>query len=416
MRGLWPRGRSIAGTLLVVAMAMAFAGFAATNTVQANLPRESFYRGTLDDNDAYDRLYRDLSRDDAFSDQLADLFGGVDVSSDDVIATLEDIVDPDDLRSAVEDGIERLVEYIRGEGDLDLSLDITPFIGGIYDAVVNYVVDAIVALPSNETATYEDFEAELQNLLALLAGEGEIPSGIPSYPIPEGKQLEVAMIIFEAAGIDPEDPGDVAVAEVIAEAILQDDVDLAIRLATASLLDKLVQQSILALTDNEFVYRTGTGDETRYILEPPESVTEKLEGRLRVARQINGAAAWARPVLLAAAALAAVGIALVFRARRRLAARWAGAGLLASGVFAFVAWAVARGIARDRVIEVVARKASLLPPSFQRIVEDVVDGAASDLTPAIWWPALAVAFAGLLAVGFSFVLPAEKPGPTTPAP
>lgn len=416
MRGLSPRGRSIVGALLVVAMAIAFAGFAATNTVQANLPRESFYRGTLDDNDAYDRLYRDLSRDEAFSDQLADLFGGVDVSSDDVIATLEEIVDPDDLRSAVEDGIERLVEYIRGDGDLDLSLDITPFIGGIYDAVVNYAVDAIIALPSNETDTYEDFEAELQNLLALLAGEGEIPSGIPSYPIPEGKQLEVAMIIFEAAGIDPEDPADVAVAEVIAEAILQDDVDLAIRLATASLLDKLVQQSILALTDNEFVYRTGKGDETRYILEPPASVTEKLEGRLKVARQINGSAAWARPVLLAVAAFAAVGIALVFRTRRRVAARWLGAGLLASGVFAFVAWAVARGIARDRVIEVVARKASLLPPSFQQIVEDVVDEAASDLTPAIWWPALAVALVGLLVVGISFVLPAEKPAPTTPAP
>ena len=308
------------------------------------------------------------------------------------------------------------MEYIQGDGDLDLSIDITPFVLGIYDVAVNYVVAAIVALPSNETATYEEFEGELQNLLALLSGEGEIPAGIPSYPIPEEKQLEVALIIFEAAGIDPENPADVAVAEVIAEAILDDDVDLAIRLATASLLDKLVAQSILALTDNEFVYRTGRGDRTRYILEPPASVTEKLQGRLHVARQLNGSAAWARPALLGVSVLAGVVIAFLFRSRRRAAARWVGTGLVASGVFAFAGWAFARGLARDRVTDIVARKTSLLPPSFQQIVEDVVDGAASDLTPAIWWPALAVAVVGLLVVGVSFVIPAEKAEATTPAP
>jgi len=141
------------------AIVMAFLAYLLTNAVDTKLLESGFYKGVLADAGAYDRSYSDIAADPAVSGEVVDLtcggtglFSGAlgnllpgnllpgklapgsvlpsDVAGPVLVTAVQAFVPVALLRTMVETTIDRLIEYLKRDSPLNISLDITPVVAG----------------------------------------------------------------------------------------------------------------------------------------------------------------------------------------------------------------------------------------------------------------------------------------------
>lgn len=394
------RRRRIAAPLLGVAFVLAFMAMLTTTAAKQNLSDPGFYKGALDSQEAYDRAYDDVLFDGDLANQVEDLLGGVEIPTKDIKDVVKEIVPPGKLQRTVEDAIDRVIEYMNEGGDLVLALDVTGFVEAIAQVVIDFTIEAVIALPEEEAEDYDAFIEAFAATLETLDGGG-IPMSIPSYSIPEEDVDAVAELVFEVGRVDP----DSEIGNAVYEAIAQDDVATALKVATASILLDLVVASI-----EELVSHLDEGPDGELLLAAPDSVIDKLEGQLSLPRKVLGIAAAGRIASGALALAAIVVLAVLYLPDRRRALRWTGATLAAAGLFTIVFWAIARQVLLGRVTDIVVKKTSGFPQSFSTLVDDVLHAAMGDIDAIFWAAAGIVLVLGLVMLGVSQFVMKEKAG------
>ncbi len=377
-----------------MAFALSFAAVLTTSAAEQHLSDPQFYKDALESEDAYDRAYDDILFDDDLTEQVEDLLGGVDIPEREIKDLVKEIAPPRKLRKAVEDAIDRIVEYMKTGKELVLAIDVTAFVEAIAEVVINFTIEAVIALPVERSASYEQFVEEFVTTLETLDGGG-IPTAIPSYPIPEEDVEVVAALVFAVSGIDPESE----LGESVLLAVAQDDVAGALKVATASILLDLVVASV-----EELVSHLDEGPDGELLLAAPDSVIEKLEGRLALPRRILGIASVGRFAFGALALAAIAALAVLYAPDWRRTLRWTGGTLAGAGVFTFAFWAVARGEMVGRIADIVVKKAPGFPETFSTLVDDVLEAAATEIDPTFQLAAAGVVVVGLLLVGASFAV------------
>lgn len=377
-----------------MAFALSFAAALTTTAAEQHLSDPQFYKDALESEDAYDRAYDDILFDDDLTEQVEDLLGGVDIPEREIKDLVKEIAPPRKLRKAVEDAIDRIVEYMKTGKELVLAIDVTAFVEAIAEVVINFTIEAVIALPVERSASYEQFVEEFVTTLETLDGGG-IPTAIPSYPIPEEDVEVVAALVFEVSGIDPE----IELGEGVLRAVAQDDVSGALKVATASILLDLVVASV-----EELVSHLDEGPDGELLLAAPDSVVEKLEGRLELPRRILGIASVGRFASGALALAAIAALAVLYAPGWRRTLRWTGCTLAGAGAFTFAFWAVARGEMVGRIADIVVKKTPGFPETFSMLVDDVLEAAATEIDPTFQLAAAGVVVVGLLLVGASFAV------------
>jgi len=143
-----------------IAVVVAFLAFLLTNAVDTKLLEAGFYKGVLDHAHAYDRSYSDIAADPALSGEVVDLTcggtglfsgglgsllpgnllpGGLlpgnllpsDVAGPVLVTAVQAFVPVSVLRAIVETSIDRLIDYLKRDTALNVSLDITPVVAGV---------------------------------------------------------------------------------------------------------------------------------------------------------------------------------------------------------------------------------------------------------------------------------------------
>ncbi|RIL02936.1 hypothetical protein DCC78_05705 [bacterium] len=388
------RRRRLAAPFLAVAFVLSFTAMLTTTAAEQHLSDPDFYKAALDSEEAYGRAYEDVLFDDDLTGQVEDLLGGVDIPEREIEDLVKEIVPPGKLRRAVEEAIDRVVEYMKTGRDLVLAIDVTAFVEAIAEAVINFTIEAVIALPEERSETYEQFVGEFVATLETLDGGG-IPAAIPSYPIPEEDVEVVAGLVFTVGRIEPESE----LGEAVLLAVAQDDVAGALKVATASILLDLVAASV-----EELISHLDEGPDGELLLAAPNSVTEPLEERLELPRRILGLAAVGRFAAGALALASLAVLAVLYIPDWRRTARWCGGALAGAGVFTFAFWWIARGQLVGRVADIVVKKTPGFPQTFSTLVDDVLESAATKIDPTFQLAAAGVLVAGLLMVGASFVV------------
>lgn len=387
-------GSRFAGPVLVLVFALAFTVGLTTGTASAKLGDEAFYDQTLENVDAYDRLYDDVLFDPALTDKVANLLGGVEIPVDDVKPVVQAIVPIDVLKESIRLVVQRFTDYLKESGELLLAVDVTEYLQAIRNVVVNFVVEAVGLLPSQPASSYEEFVGGFQDVLLTL-DSGAIPTTIPSFDIPAERVGDVAGVIDQIVGIDPSS----ADGQVVEQAIAQGQVAEAIKLVVGVILADTVSSSVDSLASG-----LERGSDGAYLLGPSGPKVDQIKNALAMVRRgvkISAVASVAAAILALGSLVA---LAVVYRRSRPSALRWAGAALLAGGALTFLGWLAARSVALGRVKDAAVANNAGFPASFSAIVRDAIDDVASQLTAGLWTPALVVGVLGLAAIAASLVL------------
>lgn len=394
-------GKRIVAGAIGLLMVVGFIAFVATGAVRGKLISKGFYETELREQKVYDRLFDDLVQDPAFAPQLDALFGGINVAKEDVAAQVKNVAKPEYIQDLVESAIDAFITYFRG-GKLQIDLDITKIVAGIHETMVGYTIKEIEERPVKQSASLEEFAQEAELLVHNLVTEGAIPEYVPTYPIPQEYRQAVAEELVKAGNLDVNNPEHAPAINGLVQAILNDDVALAIKVSVAAMMTQLITQSVLALTDNPYVHRVGEGNDLRFVMSPPEALQTKLAGKLGVVQTAGSAAGWARIVGLMLVLLGAGAIAYVLRDDKRAALRWIGGPLVIGGAIGFVAWTIAKGMVSEKIDGVVSKTG--LPVSLKGIMTDVSGGVVDGVTPAFMIPSIVALVLGVALIGASFAI------------
>ncbi|HTM19172.1 MAG TPA: hypothetical protein VL172_01650 [Kofleriaceae bacterium] len=397
------------GVVLGILVVVGFAAFVGTQAARSKLGEEDFYKQTLENNNAYDRLYDDMIADPAFAPQLDEMLGGVNVSREDLAATVKQVAKPEYVKAMADSAIKGLTAFFRGE-PLVFTLDISAIVEGIHSVAVNYAINEIASKPVKQSESIEAFAQDFRAVITGLATEGAIPEYIPSFPLEaEADREQVAGILLEVAQLQPDNPDHQEVIGAIANALRADDVATAIKVSAAALLTQVITRSILQLTSNPLIHQEPAGEgKIKFVLYTPDSVNQKLESKLGLAQKAHHHAGWARIVGLLLVLFGSAGIFFIFRSNKVRALRWTGAPLIIAGLLGFIAWLIARKAVTGKVTGVIENSKGL-PPSLRNILSDVSSSVVGDLTPSFWIPSFIVMGLGVAAIIASVIMARGKP-------
>ena len=387
------RRRRMVASALAVVFALGFLAVLTTTAAEQNVSDPAFYTGALKGQDAYGRAYDNILFDPALTAQVEDLLGGVQIPRREIKKVVKEIAPPEKLRAAVEDAIDRVIEFMKSGDELVLALDVTAFVEAITQAVVDFTIQAVAALPEERSAGYEAFLGEFVATLDTL-DKGGIPTSIPSYPIPDKDVPVIAGIVFEVGKIEPQSE----LGRAVYAAVQQDDVAGAIKVATASILVDLITRSV-----EELVSEMDSGPRGEILLAAPASVVDQLKGRLALPRTVLDVAPVGRGAAAAIALAALVAIGALYAPDWRRVLRWTGATVLATGLATFAFWGVGRSLLVSSIGDIVVKKAPDFPQTFSTLVDDVLRAAVSEIDPIFWLPGAVAVVAGTALLGASFV-------------
>ncbi len=159
------RARTGLGLASSFAIVVAFLAYLLTNAVDTKLIEADFYKGVLDHAGAYDRSYTEVAADPSLSGEVVDLtcggtglFSGAlgnlipgsllpggllpgslqpgsvlpsDVAGPALATAVQAFVPASLLRAIVEASIDRLIEFLKRDRPLNISLDVTPVVAGV---------------------------------------------------------------------------------------------------------------------------------------------------------------------------------------------------------------------------------------------------------------------------------------------
>lgn len=401
-RAVAAKAHVVTRMLIASAFIVVFLTYTASNAVDSKLLAAEYYKGVLDDSNAYERAYTEVAPDPALSEQVADLVGGVELPLGEIAGAVRLVAPPSLLQLAVEAAIDRLIEYLKNHRSLDVSIDVTPIvavtdIGGITDIITD-----VIGRPTRQADTYEGFLVDLQAAADQVKASGSLPDVIPDFDIPEGKRTEVAGLILRAGGLDRANPGDSEAINKVEDAVAGNDMEEAL---AAGMRAFLTGGGGKSLVQGKFIHEVIEDGQARYYLGPTPETSRALDEVISIVHLVSWAAGWGRFAMLAlGGVLLALLARLSFPGGRRSVALWLGVTLVAAGALTFVGWLWGRDAGQDRILQATLGDQSTVPESYEALYRDVLANAAANLTPTIWLPCIVVMAAGAgLVVGTRLV-------------
>ncbi len=374
---------------------LGFVVFLASNTVDTKFLKAGYYEGVLDHSHAYDRAYNDVATDPALSKQTSELLGGTQVPVNEIAGALGAVVGPEALRAAVEVTIEQLIAFLKSDRPLELAIDVTDFVLAAGAGNAALTAAQIATLPTEKSASYDVFKANLQQTMDQLA-KGTAPKNIPTFDIPKANRGEVSGIIKKGAGVSDDNLLDAPITFAVDQAIDGNDVVAAIEATMVKGALGGITNPGGELAHEQFIHQQGTGPTAKYFLGPPADVTKDVSDTLWIVRLSAHAAVWGRPVGAALVALGALALLVFTWPARRKAFRRVAIPLIFSGVLGLAAWQIGGRILRRELVSVAVGDGSTLPATYAGLVKDVLSQALTDAAPAFWLPSVVVLGVGLL--------------------
>lgn len=359
----WVRG-------LVAAGVIAFLVTVLSHAAQAAVLNPGYYQGVLRNEKAYERAYGELSRDPALVSASRDLLGVPEIPLlDQIPGMLVQAIPLRLVENMVDRAIEDLIAYLKKHKKLQLTLDITPFVGGAGSPGLQQAIDALGGLTGGEGPDLEEFQKNLDDILDRIGGRGQridAPSGTPEARLP---------------------------AEASAELALRRGGDRAPELLLAG------AGGIADLRTAKFVREETVNGETRYLLGPPQRIVDKIDSALFIVQLISANSYWLRPVGLAVFVVAMAALVYVSRRERGSLARRVGVVLLAGGLIGLIGWLVALPLFQGMVIDAAFEGGRAPSAAFDDLARDVLRRCVSNISPYIWLPAgIAAGMGGALVV------------------
>lgn len=156
--------------------------------------------------------------------------------------------------------------------------------------------------------------------------------------------------------------------------------------------------------NGQYIHRRTVDGEESVFLGPPPGVQADIDEAFSVVHTVSWAAGLARAItaVLGIAELAFIALLAAPGPRRMLG--WVGLPVLAAGLLGTAGWFAIRQPMEEYILSAVLSGQSTLARDFQVLLQDVVDQAVADLSPAFLIPSLAALVVGAVAVGASRLL------------
>jgi pSer/pThr/pTyr-binding forkhead associated (FHA) protein len=406
------RHRKPLALLTGLAFIVVFAGYVSTTAVDTRLLVSDYYKGVLDESNAYHRVYTEVAPDPALSEEVSSLTGGIDIPLAGIAGAVETVAPEFILQQAVEAAIDRLIEYLKAHRSLDVAIDVTPIVRVTDIGAVTGVINDLLGRPTRPAGSYDEFMADLRRTLEGIRSSGTLPDVIPDYEVPAGSRVEVTDTIAAAGDLSRQNPEQAEVIRQIEAAVAQNDIESALKAGMGRFLSG--GGASRSLIQGRFIQEVTEGGETRYYLGPPPEVTRDLSQVISIVHWVSWAAGWGRIVALVAGAVLLATMAKLSYAGVPAMLRWTGVPVLLAGLIGFAGWWVARDVAQTRILQATLGDQSGLPPSYQQLYRDVLSTAAENLTPTIWGPCVAAIVAGGVLLAVSVALGRRSGAGTVP--
>ena len=180
--------RALAGLVLGMVIFAGLLYFLVVVNFSQRLEDPEVYRASINETDAYNRIYDEVLVDEALKDQSENLLGGVefDVQKESV-EILKDVMPPAYLREQTEDNIDRFTDFLKEEQErLELFVELKEPLERVEPAILDRIYKKIDELeikqpgsPGCSLASQRRLAADSAVPFAKLSN-GELPTNAPS--------------------------------------------------------------------------------------------------------------------------------------------------------------------------------------------------------------------------------------------
>lgn len=395
-----PRMETGLAVPLIIVTTVMLVALVASVTVHRVILNNDYYKQTIDDSNAIDRAYSELAVDEALGPEVTDLLGGVDILGLDIPTAVEDVVPRDSLDGVVSLAIDEFIEFLKSNQRLNLTLDVTEFIGAIDVGAVGIATAALDDIPTKQSPNYETFVRELTAAVDGIHESGKLPPTLPTFDIPRNRKAEVTRIIVERSGLNGQGIQGTIQELAVQAAVEANDIPGAIKAALGPMLADVSGGSVASLVGGKYIREEeGKDGEVRYLLGPPKPVEEDIEQSLSDFQTTVALTDWLRFIAGGGLVLGLLGLALGGAPSLGTALMRAGMPLLAGGAIGVVGWFAGKPTMKSIVVDAAIGDAKgSLPGSFEKLVEDVLGTGVENLQPAVLLPFGAALVLGLVLV------------------
>ncbi len=411
--------RAVAGLVLGMVVFAGLLYLLVVVNFSQRLEDSEVYRDSIEDVDAYNRVYDEVLVDEALDDYTDDLLGGVEVEvQEEAVAVLRDVMPPAYLREQTEDNIDRLTEFLRHEQDrLELIVDLSEPLERVAPAVQDRVDRVIEDLEVREPASSGCSVASLQALAAESAApmaqmsDGQLPSSAPSLNILTRECRDQEFDYWFDIVLD--NPAINAQAAIILEqeraslrqAFVEGDTREFLRQASAPLISPLTESAVVEIRRE--VQRNDRLDLLEKLVENSDDLSrmdidEQAENLRDAVSQANGSG---RVIALVMVIVGGVLLAAVHIPRPADVLRWPGITLLSGGAACLVVGLVINsavpGIVRDAITRSVSYSADV-PVAAIDLAGDLLESFARQATAGFIPAAVTVMAVGAVLIVASF--------------
>lgn len=396
--------RVLATALLFVLLIAAFAACIAAETVRGGVLDASTYTGSLDEVDAYDRVYTEFFASVQERETTGQILAYTDVSPEELEAMIREILPPGHLQREVERNLENALAYLRGDAAvLDLTVDLAPLLDNMGPVLSDYVTGRIDAMEMASVGDYETFLLELSAAVEAIR-EGHDVVVLPSYPLSEAQRAETIALVFpEVDGVDG------ATLRALDQALAAGDTRAALVMVVDALIDRRLDEALgdiradLEPGDRLDLLARMAEDEGR----TREDVVDEWED---VRKNVSRFVTWARPLTFGAVVLAIAGLAAVQLPSRRRALATIAVACLTVALAGAVAWWLHHDVAPSVAHNAILERRTETSAALTAIAADVAEAVVRRTASAYLWPLALMAGLGMAAGAGALVVDRGRNG------
>jgi hypothetical protein len=311
--------------------------------VEGKILDEDFYKGQLDENDFYTRVYTDVLPE---IEAVPDYYGDLQISRQEAEELIAQIFPPEWLQTQVESLLDDSFPWLRSDtDDLDMTIDLRPAKQRAHSAVMAFLAQKIDTLPDCQPGQVPDLS---------LVSQGVLPECIPS-------------------GLDR----NIIREQVISEAMVFVDANIEQAPDTLDLIDEAKSE-----------------DETR------EQFLDEFDSPRQIIKHIVDIP----QAVFYGAMVVVLGIIVLLNLRRlKKILRWLGCTMFFSGLPLVVIFSLVHSMVPGRVTDAITENVEDVPATINTLLCDLASSGTKDLSMGFILPAAIIMGLGLIFFVVSFV-------------